>query len=256
MPVSNKEKKEIETRALTAARIAGVPIPVGEIPGEEPDFRFITETGLLGIEVSELVRPASSNAGIVPAAAATYHEQVVRIAQQQYFDAADAKPAKVVLYFASAGGKKRDKREMARVLAEFVKASIHRANPVANFAGLELPEGFGSMSIASEPGDWWCGECGGVTTSDIRETVASSIKAKDQLLPAYKENLGSGARVWLLLYSTVKVSRSMPIPYGVEGWRFHFGFDKVFWFTCLENQFAEIQRAGSAEEVPPDCGAT
>jgi hypothetical protein len=34
------EKKAVETRALAAARSAGVPIPLGEIPGEEPDFTF------------------------------------------------------------------------------------------------------------------------------------------------------------------------------------------------------------------------
>jgi hypothetical protein len=40
MPLSNEERKIIETRALTVARNAGVPIPIGEIPREEPDFRF------------------------------------------------------------------------------------------------------------------------------------------------------------------------------------------------------------------------
>jgi hypothetical protein len=248
MPLCNSEKKIIETRALTAARTAGIPIPTGEVPGERPDFRFQTETGALGIEVSELVRPASSNGGIVPAAEATYHEQIVQMAQEQYYGAADANPAKVVLSFANVRGKKRDKREVARALAEFVKANVHRASPVTNFVGLELPEGFGSMSIAAESGDWWCGECGGVTLSEIGEVLASSISAKNKLLPTYRKDLAPGAQVWLLLYSTVAVSRSMPIPHGIEEWRFHFGFDRVFWFTCLENQFVEIQRAESYKQ--------
>ncbi|MBZ5662949.1 MAG: hypothetical protein LAO08_21320, partial [Acidobacteriia bacterium] len=198
----------------------------------------------LGIEVSELLRTARSNDRIVPAAEANYHKEVVQIAQERYYGAADAEPAKVVLYFANARGKKRDKREMARALAEFVKANVHRANPVVNFAGLDVPQGFGSMSIAADSGDWWCGECGGVTVSDIREALASSISAKNKRLPTYRINLASGAQVWLLLYSTVAVSRSMPIPHGIEKWQFDFDFDRVFWFTCLENQFIEIQRAG------------
>src|SRR6266446_1521449 len=119
MPRSNDQKKIIETRALVAARKAGVPIPLGEAPGEEPDFRF--NEGILGIEISELLKPASSNFGIVPAEAESYHKEIVQLAQQQYYAAAAATPVKVILYFASARGKKRDKREMARALVEFVK---------------------------------------------------------------------------------------------------------------------------------------
>lgn len=96
MAASNK--KIVETRALAAARRAGVPIPLGEIPGERPDFRFNTETGTLGVEVSELLRPASSDSGIVPAAEAAYHREVVEMAQKQYYGAADAEAARVVVY--------------------------------------------------------------------------------------------------------------------------------------------------------------
>src|SRR5260370_31731196 len=119
MPLSNDEKKAIETRALTAARIAGIPIPLGETPGEEPDFRF--NEGMLGIEISELLKPASSNFGIVPAEAESYHQEIVPMAQQQYYASPDAIPVTINLYFGNARGKRRDKREMARKLAEFVK---------------------------------------------------------------------------------------------------------------------------------------
>jgi hypothetical protein len=62
----NHEKKAIENRALAAARRAGIPIPLVECPGEEPDFTF--NSGALGVEVSELLRPASSNDGTMPVA--------------------------------------------------------------------------------------------------------------------------------------------------------------------------------------------
>lgn len=244
MPPSYDEKKIIETRALGAARSAGVPIPMGEIPGEEPDFRFNGDS--LGIEVSELLRPASSNSGIPPAAEASYREEITRMAQRQYYAAADARPAKVVLFFANARGKKRDKVEMARTLTEFVKENIPKVGSTINFTGLELPEGFGSMSITAEAGDWLCGEGGVVTLSYISGALASSISAKNKRLPTYRKNLAHGAHVWLLLYSTIAASRSMPIPHGIEGWRFPFDFDRVFWFTCLEQQFVEIRRAGTA----------
>jgi hypothetical protein len=245
MPLSNDEKKAIETRALIAARIAGIPIPLGETPGEEPDFRF--NEGILGIEISELLKPASSNFGIVPAEAESYHQEIVQMAQKQYYGAADAIHITINLYFANARGKRRDKREMARMLAEFVKANLPGPTETLNFGNLKLPEGFGSMSIWRESRDWWCGEGGSYRVSDIREALTSSITAKSRLVPTYRKNLAPGAQVWLLLYSTFAVSRGMEIPYGIEQWRFNCGFDRVFWFTTLGNKFVEIHRAEAAK---------
>src|SRR5271156_6153509 len=107
----NDEKKAIETRALTAARDAGVPIPRSEVPSEEPDFTF--NDGRLGIEVREAIRLASSNHGIVPAAEEAFHQEVLQKAQAAYFSTHRAKPATVSVHFAPARGVKRDKRKMA-----------------------------------------------------------------------------------------------------------------------------------------------
>lgn len=242
MPRSNEEKKIFETHVLSAARSAGVPIPAGGKRRERPDFSF--QGGTLGIEVSELLRPESSNHGIRPVAEETYHNKVVRMGQELYYDGDGAKPAKVVVYFANARGKRRDKGEMAGALCEFVKANVHLANPVANFDRIDLPEGFGSMSIAAESGDWWCGECGGLTLSGIQEVLVSAISKKNKLLPEYRKNL-PGAQVWLLLYSRSAVSRDMAIPHGVEKWQFDSDFDRIFWFRYLENRFVEIQRSNA-----------
>ncbi|MGA3373066.1 MAG: hypothetical protein ABSC48_15015 [Terracidiphilus sp.] len=70
---------------LSAARKAGVPIPVGEVPGEEPDFRFATDAGPLGIEMSEVLRPASSNNGIMPVAQEAFHAEIMEKAQEAYY---------------------------------------------------------------------------------------------------------------------------------------------------------------------------
>ena len=105
-------------RRLAAARKAGAPIPTGEIPGEEPDFRFATETGTLGIEVTELLRPASSNGGIVPVEEESFHKEIVQTAQEQYYHGARVAPARVVGYFANARGTRQNKQKMARTLVE------------------------------------------------------------------------------------------------------------------------------------------
>jgi len=240
MPRSNDEKKAIETRALTAARKAGVPIPPGETPGEEPDFRFSQDT--LGVEISELLKTASSNFGIAPVEAEAYHREIVQLAQQQYYADADAKPVTINLYFANARRKRRDKLEMTRALVEFIGANVPGSSETLNFNGLELPEGFGSMSIWQERRDWRCGEGGGYTVPNIQEALTASINAKNKLVPTYRKNLALGAQVWLLLYCTFAVSRGMEIPYGIDQWRFNFAFDRVFWFTTCGDKFVEIQR--------------
>lgn len=52
MSRSNEEKKAVEARVLIAARKAGVPILLGDIPLEKPGFRFNEST--LGVDVKSL----------------------------------------------------------------------------------------------------------------------------------------------------------------------------------------------------------
>jgi hypothetical protein len=127
-----------------------------------------------------------------------------------------------------------------------VAANRDRANPAVVLKSNELPEGFDQILIAAEPGEWWCGECGGITLSKIPIELSAKIAAKNKSLPTYRANLPISAQVWLLLYSRVTVSRSVPIPRGIEEWKFPFEFDHVFWLACLENRVVEIRRAESA----------
>ncbi len=236
----NVEKKRVEAYMLAAARKAGVPIPIGETSDEEPDFRFNNEVPALGIELSEVLRPASSNHGILPVEQESFHKEIITKAQQDYYDAPDAKPVHVSVYFTNTKGERRNKGELAVALAEFVRANVHRANPFVSLYRPETPDGFDSIVISPESRDWWCGEGGGYSLNDIRPQLAARISSKGKLVPTYRTNLPAGARVWLLLYSGVTAARSMMIPHGIEEWRFPFRFDRVFWFTALGGQFAEI----------------
>jgi hypothetical protein len=243
------EKKRIEAYMLAAARKAGVPIPSGETLDEEPDFRFNDEIPALGIELSEVLRPASSNHGILPVEQESFHKEIMTKAQQDYYARANAKPVHVSVYFTNTRGGKRNKAELALALTEFVKANADRTNPFVSLYRPETPDGFDSIVISAESRDWWCGEGGGYSLDDIRPQLDARISSKDKLVPTYRANLLAGARVWLLLYTGVTVARSMMIPRAIEEWRFSFGFDRVFWFTALEGQFAEIQRAEAANTV-------
>lgn len=242
------EKKRIETCMLSVARDAGIPIPAGEEPGEEPDFRFIENNPPLGIETSEVLRPASSNYGIVPVEEEAFHRDIIASAQRSYYSDPHARIVHVNVYFTNTRGAKSDKRTMVDALTSFVRANNHKANPAKTFIYDEPPEGFSSITIIAESGrgDWWSGEGGGYQLSDIWPQVEARIRAKDKLVPTYRSNLPTGAQVWLLLYTGVTVARSMMIPYGAEEWTIPFQFDRVFWFTSLEREFIEIQRAHKA----------
>jgi hypothetical protein len=244
MRVKKTDKKDVEAYMLSAARKAGVPLPVGEVAGEEPDFRFATDAGPLGIEMSEVLRPASSNNGIVPVDQEAFHKEIMEAAQLAYYRSSQARPVKVRVYFADARGKKQDKHAMARALADVVARNAHRANPFVSLEERgELPDGFFWVGIDSQlAGDWWSGEAGGYNVlTDTRSQLTERISSKDKLVPTYRANLGDNARVWLLLYSGVAVARGMMIPACAQEWKFPFSFDRVFWFAALENEFVEIQ---------------
>ena len=133
------EKKRVEAYMLAAARKAGVPIPSGETPDDEPDFRFNDEVPALGIELSEVLRPASSNHGILPVEQESFHKEIMTKAQQDYYDGSNAKPVHVSVYFTNTRGGKRNKGELALALTEFVKANVDRANPFVSFYRPETP---------------------------------------------------------------------------------------------------------------------
>jgi len=242
--------KEIESRALLAAHRAGFPLPSGEIiPGEEPDFRIATETGTLGIELTEVLPPPRNESFRSPVAEEDLHKSAVEIAEKDY-SMAGGLPLKVRAYFWDIERGRNKKREMAQRLACFVKSHCSEATPVATFTRRDkLPEGFGVISIDSNPGPWWGGESVGNTLEGIYQQLAARIAAKNKLVPTYRKNLPPGTEVWLLLYSTAAVSRSIPVPRGIDEWEFHFDFDRVYWFSCLEGQFVEIRRAESAVHV-------
>jgi hypothetical protein len=245
----NAEKKRIEIYVLTAARKAGVPIPAGKFreDGERPDFRFRTASGMLGVEVGEVLRPASSNYGILPVEEESFHRKIIKEAQREYYTTENAKRIHVNVYFTKAFGQKRSDRRMIEALRDCVAANSHRANPFFQLWKPHAPDGFDTITMIGESdSDWWSGEVGGVSLDDIHPQLAASIKAKDHLVPDYRANLPSGAKLWLLLHTGVTVARSMPIPHRIKEWKFPFRFDRVFWLALLERQFVEIHRAETA----------
>ena len=191
---------------------------------------------MLGVEVSEVLRPASTNFGISPCRGGIISSGDSAKGSGKVSKALNAVPTRVSVYFSPARGKKQDKRQLTDALVDAVTRNRNRANPAVVLKGSELPEGFDHILITAESGEWWSGGGGGITLSEIRTKIAEKIAVKNKLVSRYRANLPTGAQVWLLLYSRVTVSRSVPIPFGIEEWRFPFEFDRVFWFASLEKR--------------------
>jgi hypothetical protein len=241
-------KKETEKRALEAARRASAIIPDGEIiVFEKPDLKLQTATGLLGIEVTELLPPAGDDSFSSPLAERSFHERVVRIAEQEYIQKRGPMPLSVQVYFWSHSDRILDKRVMARSLVEFVRSNCALAMPVVTFSRRDnLPEGFGVISISATRGPWFAGEGVNLTLSQIHQQIAARISAKSDLLPTYRSNLPNSP-IWLLIYSCIDVSRGVPMPHGFAEWTFPFGFDRAFFFSSLSGEVGEIRKTGQVQ---------
>jgi hypothetical protein len=246
-----RSKKEIEQIVLDAARNAGAPIPDGAEEDEEPDFRFHSATGSLGIEVSELLRPASTNHGILPLEQENFHRRVLDAAREEC-DRRGLPPLRVQVYFTNPRGERQSWKELTRSLVDIVSANYEKAQPAWSQSGRALPEEFQHVLIVRDDDPWWWSPtAGGISLPQIPMLLASCVAVKDTKLPAYRKNLPDGAEVWLLFHSGVTVARSVEVPHGINEWKFPFEFDRVFWLSFLGPEFVEIRRAPRMDYTRP-----
>ncbi len=239
MATSPTEQKKIERWFLNAARLASAIIPEGEIRDfEGPDFKIETATGSLGIEVTELLR---TNSGpFPPVAEENLHAEVVRLAEEHYQRSCRS-PVDVLVYFLSDWPSKRDKKDMARALSEYVQSNYEPGTATTIFSRLDgLPEGFEVVRVSS-PGGAWMSQESGVLSLMEHEGLASRIDEKNALLPKYRSRLPN-CPIWLLVYSAVTVSRGVPITKSISELTCRSEFDRVLFFSALDNQVIEIRQ--------------
>ncbi len=243
MSKSHAEQKRVEKWFLEAARRASAIIPAGDISDfEKPDFTLTSPDGLIGIEVTELLR--KDNIGpFLPVAEEGFHKKVVRLAEE-YYRQSGARGVEVSVYFTNDWKTTRDAEDVARSLSTFVELKGRTVTlPVT--ISRQLPEGFSVIGIAPLDGaPWFCGESGGAVLT--YEQLAASIRDKEELLPTYRANLGK-ASIWLLIYISVTVARSVAVPVGVDKWTFESSFDKILLFSSLDNEVLEIAKMGTRD---------
>ena len=265
MAISYKKQKEAERWILEDARSVCSFFPPGEVQCfEEPDLRIKLGTGWLGVEVTELVRPKGENP-FPPVQDENLHHEVVRLAEQNYYQAPDAEPVSVGVMFLDDEQCRRENPEgwqrladketgrkpekMASSLVEFVKYHSAQGRSSAVFKKREmpgqtdgdtLPAGFEVIVISLPPAPWCSGESATIAPLDPQQLCAT-IKKKNELLPKYWAK-SPDTPIWLLIYSGPSVSRSLPIPRSITEWKFAFDFDKVLLFSGMDRRVFEIGR--------------
>jgi hypothetical protein len=240
-------KKAMEKRALVAAGQVSALIPTGEIQdSERPDFKIGTATGLVGIEVTELMPAPTSDFFSSPLAEKSWHQKLMKAAEREYSGLPGAVPVGVSAYFWRTESGKYEMRTMARGLADFVQTHRAEAKPVVTFSRrADLPEGFGVITITEFYEPWHGLETVTLKLDQIHQRLADRICAKIELVPIYRANLPN-APIFLLIFSCMEISRGVPIVHGIEEWTFPFDFDRVFFFAGLDTQVVELRRSQSA----------
>jgi hypothetical protein len=239
-------KKGMELRALLAAQSANSLLPNGQIvPSEEPDFRIVTESGVVGVELSEIMPLPRSNSFSSPVAEEHLREEIIRTAEHEYYSTPGAVPVKLSAFFWNIERGKNKKREMVERLVSFVKSHCHEAAPVSNFGRrTHQLDCFNMISIDSSPGPWWGGGSSGNTFESIQQQFASRIEAKSKLLPRYRANLPNSP-IWLLLFSCAGVARGVAMPHCISEWSFPFEFDRLLFYASLDGSVEEIHKANA-----------
>src|SRR5271167_2037357 len=245
--ISRRKQKDVERGILEAARHASSLFPIGIIEDfEEPDLRIKMDTGWLGVEVTEIVRPKEANA-FRPVETESFHEEVMHVAEE-YYRASGASPVNVYAYFSDEQrGERQDpdgwrrlmsdkkpgskRHKMARSLAEFVKNRHIPGQDLVAFSQTlpfrkTLPTGFDFIRISALPPivPWHSGEHGRMSPLD-HEQLNSTIRRKNTLVSKYRANIPD-CPIWLLIASGSSVARGVPIPNSIDEWKFAYDFDK------------------------------
>ncbi|GAC1671721.1 MAG: hypothetical protein NVS9B4_27040 [Candidatus Acidiferrum sp.] len=237
-----KNKKASERRALEAAGSASALIPEGEIEEfEKPDFKIHTRSGVVGIEVTELMPPATSKQFSSRLAEKSFHENLMRIAEEEYNRASDAVRVGVATCFWPTNDGKYEIQVMARGLAEFVTRHRDQAKPVKTFSWrADLPAGFGVITICSTYDRPWYGkENIALTLEGIYQQFSQTIAKKNELVETYRANLPN-CPIYLLIYSCAEVARGISITNRTDEWAFPFDFDRALFFSSLDNTVVEV----------------
>jgi len=235
-------KKKKERRVIEAARGASEIIPAGELRDfDEPDFKLETSNGLVGIEITAVMPTPYSNCFSSPLAEKSFREDVVQLAEKEYYRRSGAVPVSVDVYFWKIE-RGTDKRVMSRALADFVWANPLEGRTTKLFSWRpDLPTGFAVISITEESQPWKAFESLELNVHQIHQQIAARTRAKNSLLRAYRSNLPDSP-IWLLLHSGADITTGVPFTADIGKLEFPFDFDRVLFFSARDADVVELRK--------------
>ena len=221
-------KKRIEKDYLEEARRACSIFPKGElVPSERPDFLLHADSGIIGIEVTELCREE-------PRAQAGRLAKVVENAKKRYSRLPTAKPVDVVVGFSIEAEKARSK-VLIDTLVRFVQT--HGKSKVSRF-----PEGYCYIGVHSplEPTGRWRDVRAFDTTVAPEQLLNSRIVEKNGRVADYRRLAASA--VWLLIVNDqwLGPGEVYARPEDIVRWKFDFDFEKVLLFSREPGGHGEV----------------
>ena len=235
------EKKELEAKYLEMARSATSLIPAGDVePGEKPDLRIRTASGLLGIEITKLHQTAPQD-GEAPMEKRGRRHKVLTFAEELHKERGGA-DVTVEVFFSKVELPKEWKR-VSEFLADFVQQ--HSANLPPN----GTPHTFGVYSksgiqhINIRPQDPEHPQWRELGESDrpqaLRyEQVQAVIAKKNEKLSDY-QSLPLGT--WLLMIvDPFPRPAYLCVPNDLASWQFPSAFAKILLFSREENRVYEL----------------
>lgn len=239
--------KDLERAYLALARSIYPELP-GEDPvdAESPDF--VWPNRALGLEVRRLFQ-TDSPSGFPTSQVEGFQQKLIRQAEKLYRDAGYP-PADVIVNFASHDRHRKSARNLARVIADFVRDHPQSDKQVTfydwNDLNIPIPPGLTGINIASPlpgPSRLWSG--GGVDQTILasRALLEQAIKEKDALAAVYR---AKASQIWLLIICDLfPASMSFAAPDDIGEWEFSFTFDKVLFLSRADMKVWPLRRVGS-----------
>lgn len=223
-------KKRIEKHYLEEARHACSIFPKGKlVPSERPDFLLHADSGIIGIEVTELCREE-------PRAQAGKLAKIVENAKKRYSRLPTAEPVDVHVCF-SIEAEKAKSEVLINKLVEFVQT--HGKSKVSRF-----PEGYSHIGVYSPleqitPIGRWSWARAFDTTVASEQLLESRIVEKNRRVADYRF---AASAVWLLIVNDqfLGPGEVYARPEDLVRWKFDFDFEKVLLFSREPDGHGEV----------------
>lgn len=235
-----RSKKDVEREYLEMARRARQIFPLGDVQeGERPDFRILTPSGSLGVEVTKLYPTAAPGEHQTPRERRAIRHRTITEARR-LFQKGGGPEITVEVFFSSRFDPSKWK-EAAKWLALFVEREhqtiAERGKPFG--FGVDSAEGFHHINIRPSVSPDWLEASESDRPRELDyPAVNKCVEDKNQKLTGYQA-MPDG--MWLLMVvDPFPRSDYYCVPRAAISWEFQSNFDKVLLYSRERDEVLEF----------------